>query len=758
MGQPDAIYLFGPFHYDSRNGQLFRDQRHLPLQARTTRILALFLERPGEVILKEEIMELVWPERIIEDNTLTHHISNLRRILGDDLKSLTYILTIPGKGYLFNYPVKVLAPDDPALPFLRSTLSPQAIESGKEQMEGEPAKRLPRVSAAFLTALLLGGIGVTSLLWWGLTVLRSPSGAPSSAETIVTWLPLVTFPGIERQPAFSPDGRQVVFSSPGDSSENIDLYLKEFPAGPLRQLTSDPRRDHSPVWSSDGRQIAFLRDSIEATGPTLLVILSLESQIEEAVGQLVEAHGLGWSPDGSQFVVSENRPDVPVCGLSLLTLRETAGRREAHHTARLTDAPDIHGHHQPNFSPDGRWVAFIRSASNVNGDLYLLNLANRQLTQLTNDQAEIYDLEWSADGKSLFFVSSRSGERQLWRIEADGANPTQMEWLPGAPREFSISPSREAMVMTQSFDDSEIILRPLARRGSLERMGEKEGICQINSTQEEHSVRFSPDGQTLVYVSDQSGSMELWLANADCTDQRQLTRLRSASLGSPRWSPDGSIIAFDHHEGGNPHIFTIATQTGTVHQITVDESKNIIPSWSADGKSIYFTSRREGVLQCRKIPLAGGPSVLLSSSECLEPVESPDGKTLYFTRVNQLWTRNLLTGEETPIPELRQQIVARHWQLTRGGLFFSPVGDSLRARLMRLDLRSREVEQIDFLEGPFFQGIPGIPRFSISPDEKRIASYRVVYHQGDILFSENLSQIFRGSPSPSVLNVKRGKE
>ena len=100
-----VTYTFGQFRLEVERNRLLHDGEPVQLRRKSYEILLLLVEHPGEIITKEQIISTVWPDQMVEENNLTQQIYKLRRLLGDTPKDQNYILTVPGKGYLFNKPV-----------------------------------------------------------------------------------------------------------------------------------------------------------------------------------------------------------------------------------------------------------------------------------------------------------------------------------------------------------------------------------------------------------------------------------------------------------------------------------------------------------------------------------------------------------------------------------------------------------------------------------------------------------------------------
>ncbi|MFZ0427302.1 MAG: protein kinase, partial [Acidobacteriota bacterium] len=288
--------------------------------------------------------------------------------------------------------------------------------------KASPAARTLRLSwsALGLLAIALALVGVT--LWW------SPWRSESVPTAPLRIIPFTSEGGRKSAPRFSPDGERVAYAwwgGPGGS--NVDLFVKSLTpdSTPLR-LTEDPAGDFLPAWSRDGRRIAFTRVFTNGTAAIYLIpsmggrerkLIDVEGAIMMVGGYVVPV--VSWSPLADELVFSEARtPQGParVVRLSIETLRKEL----------LTDPPEgTFGDLQPEFSPDGRDIAFFRAASDVFGkvDVWVMRAdgwAARRLTELEFDFAN-FRPTWTVDGRAILFVRGQINvaSAQVLRVDVE---------------------------------------------------------------------------------------------------------------------------------------------------------------------------------------------------------------------------------------------------------------------------------------------------------------------------------------------------
>jgi Tol biopolymer transport system component/DNA-binding winged helix-turn-helix (wHTH) protein len=645
---------FGAFEVDFERGEIRKAGSRLRLPGQAFEFLQALLERPGELVTREELRQRIWTDDTFVDfdHGLNVMVNRLREVLGDSARSPFYIETVPRKGYRF---IATLAAPEPRV----SQEAPVLLDDRVARRQRRPKQRWWTWAAA---AAILTAAG--AMVWW----VRTPS---SPAPDV---FPITTFAGSKDFAAFSPDGAMIAFAWVGpqanfaqgrDASLNRDIYVKLVDTGAPLRLTAAPEDELLPAWSPDGRHVAFLRKE----GPRTFVYLvpslgGTEKKVCEA------GIGLAWSPDGKTLAIA-GPPDAKSRTSIVLHTLETGAQR------RLT-LPEPYSDSFPAFSPDGRNVAFLRSFTSSARELMLVPAAGGEPKRLTFDQRPIWGAAWTADGELVYSANRGVGEK-LYRISVHGGTPRQIVVSSQSTFYPAISRQGHRLAYTEEYNDSNIYLYHGPRF--------LPGDVAVRSTREDHSPQISPDGQRLAFVSRRSGNEEIWVSNQLGEGPMQLTSFAGPGTGSPRWSPDGKWIAFDSRARGSADLYVVAADGSGLRRLTDGPTEDMLPAWSSDGQSLYFVSNRSGPHQLWKMPVAGGAAVQLTHNGAYECSESPDGKVLYFTKgraVPGIWSLSLQTGAETLTPELAAAGYWRSWGVTRQGVYFAAKGESEGVYVVRM--------------------------------------------------------------------------
>jgi eukaryotic-like serine/threonine-protein kinase len=571
----------------------------------------------------------------------------------------------------------------------------------------------------------LGVVAAFAVAAIALWFIRPWSKAPEESPTAV---PLTAYAGDESMPSFSPDGSQVAFMWDGAKEDNFDIYVKLVGAEPPLRLTTNPAFECSPAWSPDGRWIAFLR--ILPGGKADVVLISPIGGPERILTETyfnagtIDAHYLAWSPD-SRWLVTVGGDNVDKNPALFLRSVETGEQR------RLTDPPaNCLGDSCPSLSPDGRILAFFRWTSWSNSDLHLLYLTQDlgpigEPKQLTFGKWRASSPAWTADGKAMIF----SAASNLWRVDASGTDgPHRVTAFGGDGAHPAISRQGNRLAYAQAMSDIHIYRIELTPRQGKANPPEK----FIYSTRGEYSPQFSPNGKKIAFVSERSGSPEVWVCEADGSNAVQLTFLRGPNIGNkPSWSPDSRRLSFEANIEGHPEVYVIDAGGGNPQRLTSNPAGSGNPSWSKDGRWIFFDTTHVGI---QKVPVEGGPPVLMTDRWGWGPIESPDGRFIYTIG----WSNDGFTLLRAPAEggEARQVLdslcIGQNFVVAEDGIYFMPRPDPKAGYSIQfLDSSAGTIERIASIEKPVSPGL------TVSPDRRWILYAQVDHAGSDLMLVEN---------------------
>jgi Tol biopolymer transport system component/DNA-binding winged helix-turn-helix (wHTH) protein len=703
-------YVFGSFVLETSSGSLRRGGEAIPLTRKRYEILLLLVENAGRLMIKEEIFQKIWPDQYIDEANLSNNIYAIRRVIEDDPRRPKMILNVPGRGYKFQGEVRLL---DASIPELNDIREGQASSDGSRNVSGWVARRGPVALIAFVIVLgaIVGGWSILGIIF----TKRQPVAARPR--------PLTSLPGAERFPALSSDGKLIAFTWDGDELKNDDIYVKQTVESELIRITTHPSADRKPTWSPDGRFIAFLRSAKRTGEPNHLMIIPALGGAEREIARVDD--GLDWSPDGKYLAITGLNELGGGSGIYLIDVN--GGQRR-----QITEQAVNGGIYDstPRFSPDGRSLAFLRYKDDVVGEIFIFDLTSGKIRQLTSEKKNIKSetLQWSADGQTLYFISNRAGGLYLWQVDLMRGIAEIFPNLPIPMTSFSIARESNTFVYINDQEDTQIEI--------FVRNRDSQRACLINSTLDDSGAIWSPDGSQIVFSSDRTGWPELWVAQKDCTQLRQLTSFREFGGGSPRWSPDGQLIAFDRRNGGRSDIYTIRVGGAELRKVTDSVSTNTMPNWSPDGEWIYFTSNRaqpHTKPQIWKIPVGGGDPMQVTAGGqrgSWAPFVSPDGKLLYFNRDDRLWRLDLPTGNQSPVGELSEHRLIRGWHIAQRGVYFLEPSSETQFLLRYLDPVTGNISLVTQVFGRIDYDAPSL---SVSPDEQRFAFGTVANQVSDIM-------------------------
>ena len=410
------LVRFGAFELDARAGELWKAGGRVSLQDQPLKVLACLLERPGELVSREDLRQRLWPGDTFVDfeHGVNAAVKRLRETLGDSADTPRFIETLPRRGYRFIAPVERDEPNavDASLPTAEEH---EGIDAAT-QRAGQPKRWTGRLVGAGAVVLL---VTVAFSAW----LLSRTQRAPQPPMRVV---PLTLLTGFEDGPTFSPDGTQVAFAWNGDTQDNWDIYVKMVGSADVRRLSTNPAVEVNPIWSPDHRQIAYLPPG-QLPSPAHVFTVRVMSALGGSDRQLSDIpvlFGINWSPDG-RYITAAHGP--PTNAIYLIPLMGMA--RRARYSSRRREPVE-----RPALSPDGRSLAYAACQEPIlrrDCDVHLVGVDStfaaqgpgRRLTRQVGWSAG--GLSWSRDGQFVIYSVLHPPFSPLWRVGVDGRRPPE---------------------------------------------------------------------------------------------------------------------------------------------------------------------------------------------------------------------------------------------------------------------------------------------------------------------------------------------
>ena len=419
----------------------------------------------------------------------------------------------------------------------------------------------------------------------------------SSGSALQTTLSQVTFAeGVEEYPAWSPDGRNLLYT--GEVGKTRKIFRKDLASGQNSQLTRGDSDELQPTWSPDGKHVAFVR----ARQPSVKLqpgdvfgefqdgdvwVLDLASGKES---RLVEnAFNPTYSPDGKFIAV-----DASWAGPRRIWVLD----REGHNPQQVTtDTSEEVAHVAPAWSPDGKKIAF-QNLARTKFDIRVVSLESKQMNWTTNDFFSNIRPAWSPSGKFIYFSSYRSGGINIWRapVKGDGTVGGPLQQVTtgaGQDVEVATSPDGRRLAFATLRQNADIWKLPVLPQSGMPR-GSPEGV--ISTTREDSRGAWSPDGKMVAFNSDRSGDMNIWLFSPADSNPRQLTTGHGGDF-QPNWLPDEKKIVFFSSRSGSPNVWEVEVASGALRRLTSNSGMNVNPFFSPDGTFIAYQSDQSGRLE-----------------------------------------------------------------------------------------------------------------------------------------------------------------
>jgi Tol biopolymer transport system component/DNA-binding winged helix-turn-helix (wHTH) protein len=536
MDRQPSGFRFGIFELDVRAGELRRNGLKVRIQDQPFRVLALLLERRGEVVTRDDLRRELWPEdTFVEfDHSLNTAVNKAREALGDGAENPRYIATVPRRGYRF------LAPVEPVF----DTAAEEAETTTVAPAQGGSWRLRALAGAAVLVLVIV----VAALL----RSFRAEEILVAERFTIVT-------PELATTPVISPNGRHVAYVC--GLGDNARLCVQDLDRFEPRKMPSSSRVELHPFWSPDSQRLAF------ASGGALWIIPAgggTPVQVCKLPGAYL---GGTWDRDGSSiFFAIDHQGMFELPGLKGTPKLVIPLDRQRWGTHIET----------PAFLPPEYGRVLLYGAQNRN------RVHVTVLHDLQSGKTEIV----APNGMAAFSPTGHVVYPHHLNVWAAPISPDTLK----AGAAFPIGRSGPGIFPSLSTGGTLAYLQLdnyrrlvwLDRSGKL--LGEDQGAGELI-----WSFALSPDGtRAAVSVSTEDSSADIWIWDLERRTRTRLT-FGPARDGEPVWNPAGDTITFTSNRNGNPDIFQQpADGSGTAAPLLATARDEVPEAWSADGKLLFY--------------------------------------------------------------------------------------------------------------------------------------------------------------------------
>lgn len=702
------ILQFGVFEVDLAQGELRKHGKRIKLQERPFQLLAALLERPGQVVTREELVRRLWNDTLVDfDNGLNIAAKKIREALDDDAATPRYVETLPRRGYRFIAPVQMRGAQSLEAP------APQPIPRRETPMAPPPAGRRAiygRVAALIVVLFL------AVRLYWLATSVR-----PARLVQVVQ---LTQTGRVELGNGLATDGTRVYFTERDGGRWSLAQVSVEggtpLPVLPTEEPLSNP--DILDISPDRSNLLVASGSGTEVERPFWVVPTVGGSP--RRVGD-VTGHAGAWSRDGSHIVFARG---------SALFLAASDGTD----SRKLLETPGI--------PYSIRWAPPSR-ADVLRFSLMSKDLGPRTLWEVSADGTGLHpflrswtsgvaepdgddDGNWTANGNYYLFHAMRNRVSSVYAIRANRRFPRAFEGPPvqlySTPKEFSSlapNPDSKRILFTEGQERRELV-RYDARHSQ---------FAPFLSGVQGEWVSYSKDGGWIAYVTVPDGV--LWRSRPDGSERLQLTS-SSVHASEPRWSPDGTRIVFGGGPAGHSsRVYVVSSSGGAPEPVTDAPVIDDDASWSADGDAVVFARRAppgaSGQPGLYIIDLKTKQATFVAGSEMLtQPCWSPDGQSIAAANragtgiqlldlASRSWT-SLASGQGLSAPFWSKDGKYIYYQETLAPeqpIFRAAIGSAKKERMMS----SKQIPQSNSI---------GFLLAGLGPDDAPIAT--VIYTNSDI--------------------------
>jgi Tol biopolymer transport system component/DNA-binding winged helix-turn-helix (wHTH) protein len=524
-GEGSRTRRFGAFEVDLHSGELRRNGLKVKLQEQPLQVLALLLERPGEVVSRDDLRNRLWrADTFVDfDHSLNAAIKRLRDALGDSAENPRFVETVARRGYRFVGPVEVAHPDP------ESALAAPVVHRTVGQWQ---------IAAAGLV-LLLAGLGLGLFLGRGKPTAHTPVAARRLTAN-PSEVPVIG--GV-----ISPDGKYLAFA------DKTGFYLRQVDTGETHPLQLPFGVDSkAPTWSPDGaldaKPLSWFPDGIH------MVVGWVSGPQEQQ--SLWEVSVMGGTP--RKLTDGGFRPSVSPDGSQIVFVKGEAGRQELWRMQsdgerqRKEIGEPGYQYGSAVWSPNGRSIAYVQAKFQPAYSGMDISIVSRDLSAgksevLLSDPRVGSALAWAPGGRLIYSLAElppNQNDSNLWWVQLDArgqpsGTPTRLTSESGFAGGVSITADGKRLAFFKQTLQPDVYVTELNSQGT--RLTELRRLTLDERA--DYPYSWTPDSKAVLFASDRDGTFHIFKQGADQTTPELLVGGKEAS-GVPRLTPDGSSVLY----------------------------------------------------------------------------------------------------------------------------------------------------------------------------------------------------------------------
>ena len=660
------------------------------VEPRIMKLLILLSSDPGRIYKRPELIEQIWDSKWIAEEGLTKAISELRK----SLKDATLIKTNPKQGYTF-------------------------VGEVREMLDSKKNSKIPhlKIPLTFEHSLIYLLVILVFTLFYIFTPFSEE--IPSYKYSYLT-----EKKGLHLSPTISSNGQLVAYTERNDTDQKFTLILQSVPSKSIIFKSSDHYGDYeSPVFSPNNKFLAFIN---KESGHVFLSTLDIKNHVIKNIYQMSDKANpqIDWSPDGQWLVFNDRDQNTNSYNLYMYNLDQ--GEVKQITNSGLNEI-------NPSFSSDGSKIAFIQKENvNIRANINVLDLKSGHSKVIKKIPYGVYDLDWSEDGKSILYTSSDGFDTFIHKLSLSDRSITQI-----SNQNFyqlSINSNQNQLVASSYSSDDNIWMKRLSSDSSMMKP-------VVNSNRYELKGVISPDGIKMAYVSDISGSFQVWEFDFETKSSRQLTRIEGRNIYDKlSWSPNGKHILTSVKNADFNQILLISPDSNNSEVVINDQFVNQFPEFNSNS-TFHFISNRSGSNELWIFDLAEKKLNKLSniSHDLAYAKLNPTDSSVYFTQVGLegLWKSKISGGTATKIlcPITKRDYDS--WELFEDGIYYID-RFSDPATVSYLDFESGEQKTLFHLPS---NNHTYNTKISVSTDRSSIVFNQIDHFESDIVLLKKQKSI-----------------